>query len=109
MFDELAVLVRSDYATYVVEVEVASPVDITALDAVAERAGHVAEDWTATLVHQCKACSEGDVSAHDHPERVWAPRRQIAIAARREPDDELIAWCEAAPTARRVLAVTAAG
>lgn len=84
VFDELAVLERSSFRTWSVNVVAPGADDLEALfRAVATESDAALEDWTASLELLCKQCSEG--VPHEHgpaPERSWTPQRTIAVATR---------------------------
>jgi hypothetical protein len=100
VFDELAVLERSPFATWSVDILAPTEHDVAALiRAVAEGCPAAIEDWTASLEVLCKRCSEG--VPHEHGpdlEPTWAPARRIGIAT---PDDQVFAvireWAESGP------------
>jgi hypothetical protein len=87
VFDEIMLLAASRFATFRAEVDVPGPDDLADLAGSCERAGLAAEDWTATVVSLCKACSEG--LPHDHhrageQSNEWNARRVVGLAAEDE-------------------------
>ncbi len=85
VFDELQLLERSPFGTYVAEVKMPDRPDYAEeLVRVADKMGGCAEDWTTSTEVLCKACSEGRPHAGHHHERPAPPDdlHRIAIAAR---------------------------
>ncbi len=86
VFDELAVLEKSRFRTWKVDVVAPSSGDIEKL--IQSAAGAAAlEDWTASLRILCRQCSEG--TPHEHqpsPQAPWKAERTIGVAA----DDEAV-------------------
>jgi tetratricopeptide (TPR) repeat protein len=82
VFNELAVLERSPFQTWRVDLVAPSEAEVSELfRAVAEGGDAALEDWTASLEILCKQCSEG--VPHEHvarPEAPWKPERTIGIA-----------------------------
>jgi tetratricopeptide (TPR) repeat protein len=97
VFDELAVLQPSAYATFVVETEQPTAEDSLALAEVFEARGLPAEDWTLQVRTLCRACSEGRPHAggEEHAAAAaWQPRHRVGVAARSAADVRaaLAAW-----------------
>jgi hypothetical protein len=97
VFDELAVLERSRYRTWGVELVVPSEEDLDELfRSVAEGSEAALEDWTGSLEILCRQCSEG--VPHEHrpePERPWTHERRVAIATADDDVFPLITkWAE---------------
>lgn len=67
VFDELQLFAASSYATYHVEVEVATQTDLEALINAAGVFDVHIEDWS-TIRHLCVPCSEGDAPAYEAPQ-----------------------------------------
>ena len=85
VFDELALLQASSFHTYSVEILVRTPKDIDDLLVACETAEMAAEDWTSSVRHLCKACSEGTPSekhAHEHEPPAWTPQRKVGVATK---------------------------
>lgn len=82
VFNELEVLVPSNYATWEAEIEVADPTVVEDLVAFLSEHGVTAEDWTANVQYLCKACSEGRPhDHHDHELRPeWEKTRRLGLA-----------------------------
>jgi hypothetical protein len=107
VFDELAVLEPSPYATWVVEIEAAAAADVDALREVIAGTIERLEDWTANVRVICRACSEGLPHA-DHDtggETAWATERRIAIATAGAIDQRLLQAWESSGEGRRVLMI----
>lgn len=82
VFDELALLTPSTYATFEVEVRAETREELEAWFGALFEAGVIGEDWTSSVVVLCKQCSEGVVHAyHDRTAALWVPERQVAVAA----------------------------
>jgi tetratricopeptide (TPR) repeat protein len=96
VFDELQLLERSAFGTYVAEVKLPDRPDyVEQLARVADQMGGSAEDWSTSTQVLCKACSEG--RPHAEHEASPAPAdgvHRIAIAARDRDhaSDILYAW-----------------
>lgn len=97
VFDELAVILASDWQTFGVELTAPGPADSQDLVELAQARGLVAEDWSDVEV-LCKACSEGIPHEHEPfaPKDNWNPQRKFGIAAHenREVEGLLNAWQE---------------
>jgi len=107
VFDALQVLERSGRLTIEAWIEAASADDVEALVDAGDGGGITVEDWTRTLRHLCKQCSEGvPHEEHDSLPAEWDPRRHLGIAADSERDvlRLLEAWSRGGPD-RRVLGV----
>jgi hypothetical protein len=101
VFDELIRMEPGPLPTLESQVTAPTEQDSRALQAAAAEAGHVAEDWTATLRFLCRRCSLS--SPHEHAERggvmpTWLPTRRFGFAG---PTDALVAilaaWSRASP------------
>lgn len=81
VLDELALLQRSEHATWVATVDAPSETDVTDLLERATSAGLGAEDWTASLRELCVACSQSR-PGHDHdlPDDGWVTQRFLGLA-----------------------------
>jgi hypothetical protein len=101
VFDELAVLERSPYATVVIEIDAPAAADVEALETALGDACAALEDWTRSLVFQCAACSAG--SCTDHPaSAAWSPTRSVAVASTRRIEDELLEVWERGGDGRKI-------
>ena len=94
VFNELAVLQPSEYATF--KVEVRAPRfddDLDELSKLLFARELAVEDWTANVRRLCNACSEGSPGKHEH-DRDADRWRRFGIAARDEAAvrDALEAW-----------------
>lgn len=101
VFDELAVLDRSPYATVVIEIDAPGAADVEALETALGDACAALEDWTQSLVFHCAACSEGRCAEHPTPAS-WTAARSIAVASTRRIEDELLESWERAGEGRKV-------
>lgn len=108
VFDELALLEGSPFATYTIVLEAPTQDDVGALRDALLGTCEAIEDWTESLEYVCKSCSEGLPHAeHDAPPREWRLERRVAIAGRDSPSDALLrAWAQAAP-GRQIVEVRA--
>ncbi|BDG05764.1 tetratricopeptide repeat protein [Anaeromyxobacter oryzae] len=104
VFDELALIVPSRFATFTVDVDLPSEEDRTALEAALSARELVAEDWTTQMQLLCKACSEGRPHAagegHVHREAAgWKVEHTIGIAAEALApiEDALAEWVRGGP------------
>ena len=101
VFDELQVLRRSGYRTYEVELETGDPEELQLLEETADELDGGAEDWSQSVRHICKQCSEGR-PAHEHDEELRdEPGPTVfAVAARSDEhlDRILAAWAKKART-----------
>jgi tetratricopeptide (TPR) repeat protein len=79
MFEEIALLQESSFATFTVTVEAAEPGAMAELTALLARQEAVAEDWSQSVRTLCTACSEG-AGAHVHGE-LGTEVRGFGIAA----------------------------
>jgi hypothetical protein len=98
VFDELVCLVRSAFATFIVELE-AAPAALEALPSIAEELGGAAENWSTSTRILCKECSEG-TPGHFHDGHNTAPANpHCGLAARDEAHarEILTAWMARAP------------
>ena len=89
VFDELAVLETSPFATYEVIVRCADPEEVEAVMRQLREAELGVEDWTGNLRMLCEACSLGEPHDHDGDERTnfdWNPERRFGVAARAVSD-----------------------
>ena len=88
VFDELALLQASRYATWRVVIHAADAAAMTAFVAGFDDTDTCVEDWTESIVPLCKDCSLG--RPHDHHERErdlgWRPERRLGVAAKSEGD-----------------------
>jgi len=89
VFNELALLEASPYATWRVYVEAPAAGDVESLLRACRDIDGALEDWTSSREVFCKKCSEGvPHERHETVERtaepVWLTRREIAVAARDE-------------------------
>jgi tetratricopeptide (TPR) repeat protein len=86
VFNVLELHERSAFSTFEVDVLAAGSADIEALGTACEAADVGFEDWTSSVRHICKACSEGRPHGkHDtqnETPREWRPRRYLGLAAR---------------------------
>jgi len=91
VFDELAVLERSEFGTWEIALEAPAPADVDAIVALFEDVEVVVEDWTAP------ASVEG----------AWLPERRLGVAARHERElrrlRRLGRWRSGIRTVERVL------
>lgn len=98
VFDELAVLERSPFRTWRVDVVAPTEADLDALfESLDEHSDAGFEDWTSSLEMLCKACSEGLPHRHE-PEATpaWAQERTVAIATVEDAAFALVRrWAEA--------------
>lgn len=89
VFNCLALLTRSQFSTWVLEVEIDPESDSGTMERLLELATEcdlAAEDWSTSLRMMCKACSEGHPhDDHEHEPEDPGLRHRIAIAA---PDSE---------------------
>lgn len=104
VFDEIEVLERSRYSTYLLEIQAPTPEDAQALERGVDEAGLAGEDWTGSVRLLCKKCSEG--SPHDHGKEdggaatpPWKTSRRFGVAALDEAAARAVveAWSRAAP------------
>ena len=96
VFNVLELYEPSPFSTFVVVVEAAGPDDVEALEKLAQAGGGDAEDWTASVIVMCRACSEGrphETHDHDGGPGPWQTQRRIGIGARTEEDVQQ--WLEA--------------
>lgn len=85
VFDELALLERSEHSTWAVSVRAPEPGDSEQLTLAADGVGLAAEDWTAGIRVLCEACSEGRPRhRHLNAEPEWSAERDFGLAA---PDE----------------------
>ena len=107
VFNALGRLQASDYQTFMVFVDCATPDDVRALlESSAPGIGHV-EDWTESVRFYCLRCSYGAPHRHqDEPTADWQVERNLGIAAqsRHSVDRLLRDWAAGGP-GRRVDAV----
>ena len=101
VFDELQLLLPSEFGTYTITVDGATTDDVEVLVDLTLEGDLFAEDWS-NLRLICRACSEGNPSneAHDHDHDYGAhENRRVAIAARSENEVHQILkrWKEKAP------------
>ncbi|MBO0724432.1 MAG: tetratricopeptide repeat protein [Blastocatellia bacterium] len=67
VFDELQLLIPSEYGTFEVIVSGVGPEDVESLAEMAAERGLAAEDWSSNLRMICRACSEGNLAGkHTH-------------------------------------------
>lgn len=94
VFDELAVLERSDFRTFRVDVVAPTERALSALlRTVSERTDAALEDWTGSLELLCRGCSEGVPHDHVDREQPWTPERMLGVATRDEAVFDVIrAW-----------------
>jgi hypothetical protein len=101
VFDELERWSASEIPTLRADVRCLSEADAVALADAFEDAKFDAEDWSTNVRQLCKACSEQELSSHDHafpqgsPERVFGIAAPLGIASR-----VLRGWREASPATR---------
>lgn len=117
VFNEIALLERSPYATLRTELAPVSEADVDALCAAFVEGGYGAECWTTSFQVLCRACSEGTVAEreglrHDHREGE-EPSRQttgfvMGIGAPRDEAERLLASWAAASGNRRYDELTVA-
>jgi hypothetical protein len=81
VFDELERWQPSGTPTLQVRVTATEVGDTQALTDLFEAAGYAAEDWTASVRILCRACSEGQPGAHDHPVQQAEQERKFGLAA----------------------------
>lgn len=87
VFDELALLERSENRTWAVPVRAPGPADVEELTAAADATGLAAEDWSSTTRILCAACSAGRPDHHHTDvQRAWSADREFGIAAPEEGD-----------------------
>jgi tetratricopeptide (TPR) repeat protein len=104
VFDALERWEASGVATLTVEVTCEREEDSAALIELFESNGFGAEDWTANVRNLCKACSEGQPGAHEHPLGPPKKTRTFGIASPQDLAGELLElWKVAAPAYRAVL------
>ena len=103
VFDELQLLIPSEYGTFEIIVEGVRSEDVEALVEQAYERGLAAEDWSANIRMLCKACSEGrpDGGEHTHDADQTSYRR-IGFAALSEiqANEVLQSWLAAKPQAK---------
>lgn len=90
VFDELALLERSEHRTWAVPVRAPGPADGEELTSAADAAGLAAEDWSGNIRILCAACSAGRPD-HHHTHTVadasWSADREVGVAA---PDEATV-------------------
>ena len=103
VFEELQLLVPSDYSTFEVAVESETEETLKALFDLAEAQSLGIEDW-GNIRHVCQACSEGaPPEAHEHPFiSDEATTLGVAAETERQLQELLAAWTTAHPTCRVV-------
>ena len=97
VFNELQLLERSEFATFVAFVSAPAQADRNALHDFDDGLGMI-EDWTESVRALCLRCSYGAVHNHERrPEGDWNPDRNLGIAARKRADvaSALAAWARA--------------
>ena len=96
VFDVLELFEPSALSTFELNIDLPDAQDAARLVDLLQQAGLHVEDWTASVKHFCRQCSEGE--AHEHapvaPDSAWQPARRIGIAAtaRATIDPVLRAW-----------------
>ena len=93
VFDELAILQRSGFVTFVVELK-AEPNTLETLSSIADDLGGAAEDWSTSTTLICKECSEGTPGHLHDAEHTTPADPHCGIAARNETHVQQIldAW-----------------
>lgn len=102
VFDMLDVLVRSKALTYMAKVTAPDAETFALLRAGLAQRGHVTEDWTGKLAAHCPHCAAGQDHVH---EGRWTKKRNLGIAAERDPGPALDAWLEGAADGRSISAL----
>ena len=102
VFAVLDVLVRSPAQTYIAQVTAPDAASFAMLRAELAERGHVTEDWTGKLAAHCPHCAAG--MDHEHAGR-WTKKRNLGIAAKRDPGPALDAWLAGAADGRSVQAL----
>jgi tetratricopeptide (TPR) repeat protein len=95
VFDELALLERSPFRTYALELSAPSESHLEELyQTVSGQSDAALEDWTASLEILCAQCSAGVPHSHrERPDPAWQPERRMAVATTDERVFSLIvAW-----------------
>lgn len=98
VFDELALLERSAYETWTLEVVAPAEEDVDDLVERLRAIGVPAEDWTRTVRNLCAKCDTGVPHAHHNYELApaWGERRSIAVAVdNKDIAFSLTAWSSA--------------
>jgi tetratricopeptide (TPR) repeat protein len=107
VFDALALLQPSSYATYAVQLRATNEADILALAELAEERELGVEDWD-TIRSICRACSTGSPAPHD-PVAPYADGQLVTLAIAARGDEELRAvlgdWSQRHP-ASKVVGIT---
>ena len=87
VFDALALLVRSDLRTWILDVPDSSSAAREALEDLAHEMGVAAEDWSRSVAFICRSCSLGRAhDRHDTELRRDRPTMAMALAARSEEE-----------------------
>jgi len=102
VFDELQLLVPSDYGTFEIIVDGVGPEEIESLIDLANERGLAAEDWSANIRMLCKACSEGGLASEHTHDADQTSYRRIGFAALSEiqTNEVLQSWLAAKPQAK---------
>jgi hypothetical protein len=98
VFDELVILERSEFVTFVVELK-ADPHAVETLSSIADDLGGAAEDWSTSTRVLCKECSEGTIGHLHDTEHIAPADPHCGIAARDEAHAQEIlnAWMVRVP------------
>lgn len=93
VFDELAILQKSGFVTFVAELKT-EPNTLETLSLIADDLGGAAEDWSTSTSMICKECSEGTPGHLHDAERTTSADPHCGIAARDEAHAQEIlnAW-----------------
>jgi tetratricopeptide (TPR) repeat protein len=109
VFNVLALLAPSAWYTFEAELHAPAPEDIRALETLCEKQGVEVDDWTISVRHICKQCSEGTPHAeHDQGKAEhWHERHHVGFASTEdtavqrvleawETDSRRVEWLELA-------------
>lgn len=108
VFDELAVLQRSPFATTIVRIEASTREDVEALSRTLGDACVAWEDWTDSIAFLCAACSEGACASHP-PRGTWNQARTVGLATARAIEDDALATWEAGAKGRAIIEILEEG
>ncbi len=89
VFDEIELVQASDYHTFSVWVQTQSKIALERLEQLCDRHEAGFENWTNTLRHVCKQCSEGTPHEHHDKSQDSPPADgiyQLGIAVKSEPE-----------------------